>query len=170
MDVGAMNRGAGGAGFVPCQPMAWSKVRLGWIAPLMVRQDTTVEIMATHVAGAFPKAVKVPISSHEYFLLENREAHYDGEGLPTGVRFSDDSTGVWLSVDHYDAFIPGSGILVWHVDEQVIEDKWADNRINSDPLHRGIDLEEADGYEDIGNAAWVWERGEIEGGPNDPFY
>lgn len=170
MDVGAFNRGAGGAGFVPCHPMAWSKIHLGWIEPVVVRRDTTVQIVATHISTALPRAVKVPVHSHEYFLLENREAHYEGEGLPSGVRLSGDSTGVWLSVDHYDAFIPGSGILIWHVDEQVIEEKWTDNRINSDPLHRGIDLEEADGYEDIGNGRRMWEGGEIEGGPKDPFY
>lgn len=173
MDVGALNRGAGGAGFVPCHPMAWSKIRLGWIEPLVVQWDTTVQIVATHIPTVLPRAVKVPVNSHEYFLLENREAHYDGKGLPAGVQFSrPDSSGVWLSVDHYDAFIPGSGILIWHVDERVIEEKWAENRINSDPLHRGMDLEEADGGEDIGNPRDLWtpDQKKIDGEPSDPFY
>ena len=177
MDVGAMNWGAGVVGFVPSHPMAWSKATLGWIAPLVVRRDTTVHIAATHIESQLPKAVKVPVNSQEYFLLENREAHYSGEELPDGVVFSnpEDSSGVWMSVANYDAFIPGSGILIYHIDERVIEQGRETHRINADPTHRGIDLEEADGGEDIGNPHRVyadpkhtdWEG--IDGEPSDPF-
>ncbi|MFH1006809.1 MAG: FG-GAP-like repeat-containing protein, partial [Candidatus Latescibacterota bacterium] len=193
MDVGGMNyspalavRDSTGtvkdsalvAGFVPCHPMAWSKAALGWIEPLSVRRDTTVQIAATHLTSTLPKAVKVPINGHEYFLLENRQAHYSGKGLPDGVTFSNprDSSGVWLSVENYDAFIPGSGILIYHIDEGVIAQGRADNSINADPMHRGIDLEEADGGEDIGNPNRVyadWEHPDwegIDGESGDAFY
>ena len=194
MDVGDMNASAALAvqdstgaaqgdsslvvGFVPCHPMAWSKVTLGWIEPLVVRRDTTVRIAAAHITSGLPKVVKVPLNAREYFLVENREAHYSGAGLPDGVTFSnpEDSSGVWMSVANYDAFIPGSGIFIYHIDEQVIEQGRAANRINADPMHRGIDLEEADGGEDIGNphrvyADWGepdWEG--IDGEPGDAFF
>ncbi len=44
----------------------------------------------------------------------------------------------------------GGGILVWHIDEDVIANGLADNSVNADPSHRGVDLEEADGAQDIG--------------------
>ncbi len=194
MDVGDMNasavlavRDSAGAargdssmvaGFVPCHPMAWSKVTLGWLEPLVVRRDTTMQIAAAHIISALPKVVQVPLNAREYFLLENREAHYSGKGLPDGVTFSNpaDSSGVWMAVANYDAFIPGSGIFIYHIDEQVIEQGRATNRINAEPMHRGIDLEEADGGEDIGNphrvyADWGhpdWEG--IDGEPGDAFF
>jgi len=177
--TGAVQDSSAVVGFVPCHPMAWSKVALGWITPLVVRRDTTVHLAATYIQGSgFPKVVKVPVNSQEYFLLENREGHYSGEGLPDGVVFSnpEDSLGVWMSVANYDAFIPGSGILIYHIDERVIEEERTTHRINADPMHRGIDLEEADGGEDIGNPHRVyadWEHQDwegIDGESSDPFY
>lgn len=42
------------------------------------------------------------------------------------------------------------GILIWHIDESVINQQLQNGSVNSDPLRRGIDLEEADGAQDIG--------------------
>ena len=61
-----------------------------------------------------------------------------------------DTSGVWLSVEHYDAYIPGSGILVWHINDDIIARKRYENAINNDLYRRGIDLLEADGIQDIG--------------------
>jgi hypothetical protein len=72
-------------------------------------------------------------------------------------------------VEDYDAFIPGSGVLIWHIDDGVIEAHAADGAINNRPERQGIALEEADGYRDIGNP--VFERlRQIEGSPDDPFF
>jgi len=174
MDTGAMNFGAGVMGYLPPHPIAWCKAKLGWIEPLTVTRDTTVGIAATDIAGAFPRAVKVPVNSHEYFLLENRQSRYGPDEMPR-VTFSDpeDSSGVWLSADSYDSLLPGSGILIWHVDEEVIEANLASNSVNNDPFHRGIDLEEADGYDDIGNTTYGMfhpRADKINGAPSDPFY
>ncbi|HID96172.1 MAG TPA: T9SS type A sorting domain-containing protein [Candidatus Latescibacteria bacterium] len=173
MDTGSMSIGPGELmGFVPTHPIAWSKVQLGWIQPVEVMRDTTLRIVATDVDSDLPKAVKIPINSSEYFLLENRQVRYTQDQMPE-VEFSiGDSAGVWLSVDHYDSFIPGSGILIWHIDESLIHDKWTTGQINDDPLHRGVDLEEADGYEDIGNYYTISSPrvDQINGSPDDPFY
>lgn len=63
----------------------------------------------------------------------------------------------------WDFFLPGygttnpplngSGILIWHIDEKVIAEKFTPNfdlnRVNSNPQHKGVDLEEADGYQHL---------------------
>ena len=193
MDIGANNLGFvfGDSlqvvvGFVPSHPMAWSKARLGWIEPVVVRRDTTIAIVATDRRATLPKAVRIPITPTEYFLLENRQQR-GNRGLPEGaderyanadvvwidagdVEFSgDNNTGVWLGVPEQDAFVPGSGILIWHVDEGRIADRILDGSINNDPVRPGIVLEEADGYRDIGNP--VFDRlSEIEGSVHDPFF
>ena len=188
-------------GFLPPHLMAWSKARLGWIEPLTVRRDTTVKIVASdRMAGDLPKAVRVPISDREYFLLENRQqrGHF---GVPAGVdppfegfddilwlaedeiTFSHTITaaeateapelegrgaGVWRSVGEYDAFIPGSGILIWHVDEGVIEAQ-LETGVNNDRARPGIALEEADGFHHIGNL--FFDRQHLaEGTPDDAFF
>ena len=172
-------------GFVAPHPMAWSKIRLGWIEPLEVVRDTVVSVLATDRAGALPKAIRIPIDDTEYFLLENRQRR-GRQGAPVGlevvgadadeiswieetqVDFSGGDWGVWLGVDEYDAFIPGSGLLIWHVDEQVIAER-PEGGMNNDPVLQGIALEEADGYRDIGRP--VFERlRQIEGHQDDPFY
>lgn len=42
------------------------------------------------------------------------------------------------------------GILIWHIDESVINSTLSSDRVNADPERRGIALEEADGAQDIG--------------------
>ncbi|MCC7265397.1 MAG: VCBS repeat-containing protein [Candidatus Latescibacteria bacterium] len=169
-------------GFAPPHPEAWSKARLGWISPLEVRRDTTVAVVATDRSSQLPKALRIPLAGGEYLLLENRQQR-GHRGLPEGVRapYQDDETvwldssqfqveeGVWTSMDEYDAFVPGSGILIWHVDERVIAEKGPAGTLNDDPIEPGIFLHEADGHRDIGNP--VFERiDQIEGSPQDPFY
>jgi hypothetical protein len=60
--------------------------------------------------------------------------------------------GVIVAVDGYDFGLPGSGILIWHVDDEVVRAGLAGNRVNANPNHRGVDLEEADGAQDIGQS------------------
>ena len=46
--------------------------------------------------------------------------------------------------------LPESGLLIWHIDESIINGGLDTYSINSDISNRGIDLEEADGAQDIG--------------------
>lgn len=97
--------------------------------------------------------------------------------FPNEAKFSD-STGVLLDIDNPDRGLPGgltiargdttlpggrtysagdtiwysTGPLIWHIDENIIAQNRAGNRVNADPEHRGVDLEEADGSQDIGAA------------------
>jgi len=45
----------------------------------------------------------------------------------------------------------GSGVYIWHIDEGVIRDNFAfaGNYFNADPAHKAVDLEEADGIQDL---------------------
>jgi M6 family metalloprotease-like protein len=164
---GMMDQGSGNVnGLVPAMPDAWSRAFMGWETPLAVvpggRGDTVRVARFGHRSA--PQIVKFPITSREYYLMENRDAdadsvHYvdlrDRNGLSLKV-FEDGSLvsergfRVAVRASHYDYGIPGSGILLWHIDENVIARGLADNTVNGASEHRGVDLVEADGAQDIG--------------------
>lgn len=58
-------------------------------------------------------------SDNEFFLLENRQ-----------------QTG-------WDTYIPGHGMLIWHIDYDRAD--FNNNRVNNDPYHQRVDIEEAAG-------------------------
>ena len=102
------------AGSEPAHPCAWSKIELGWVVPFEVLTPLVAEdIPQVETSGAI---YKLPIADtpagEEYFLIENRQR----------VGF--------------DSALPGSGLLIWHVDESVDS--------NDNQFHRRVDLEEAD--------------------------
>lgn len=57
-------------------------------------------------------------SPNEFFLFENRQQQ------------------------GYDSFLPGHGLLIWHIDFD--SDIWEKNTVNNDPDHQRVDLIEAD--------------------------
>ena len=46
-----------------------------------------------------------------------------------------------------NGFHDPSGLLIWHIDENIIEANFATNTINANPRHRGVALKEADGVQ-----------------------
>ena len=71
--------------------------------------------------------------------------------------------GVVIDVDEYDWAVPGFedeqlltdpfvdlGLVIWHIDESIINAKILENKINADQNNRGIKIVEADGIVDIG--------------------
>ncbi len=167
-------------GVFPPEPSAWEKQYLGWINPIVVNSDGTYTTRAASLDWNGNSSVyKVLISEKEYFLIENRnrDAYKNGEKVvfvSRGVRdsvtfnqdvdgFSNDGVGLLkgniVDVDELDWSLPGlkndtanyqGGILVWHIDENVIDAKFASNTINTDIHHRGVDVIEAKGSQDIG--------------------
>ncbi|RMF60712.1 MAG: T9SS C-terminal target domain-containing protein, partial [Calditrichaeota bacterium] len=124
-------------------------------------------VVAAPQAGHSTKIYKVPINAREYFLIENRNRDFnndnvafarDGNGVRVEFVWDDNGQqlraegpiGVITQVSEYDFGLPGSGILIWHIDDNVIAANLASNRVNADPEHRGVDLEEADGAQDLG--------------------
>ncbi len=89
------------------------------------------------------------------------EQHYaNGQEDFNGVNVDAFAGGVVLDADNFDWALPGGldednnaldgGLLIWHIDERVIADQLASNRVNADPNRRGVDLEEADSGQDLG--------------------
>ncbi len=93
--------------------------------------------------------------------------------------------GVIIDVSHFDFSLPGGrttlstdgqqleknlngGILIWHIDENVIRNGIFANNINNNPVHRGVDLKEADGAQDIGRPVSTgFFQNEVNGSPFD---
>ena len=172
---GLMDQGSGNFfGLIPAEPSAWSKVFLGWDTPIEVVSGTNLEVAASQARNQ-NKIYKVPINSHEYFLIENRDRDLNKDSLAVGltgdggrVEFRWDSNGqevllerpgVVTQVSEYDFGIPNTGILIWHIDDRIIAANLAANRVNADPLNRGVDLEEADGAQDIGQVYGILDPG-----------
>ncbi len=160
-----MDQGSGNfQGMLPAEPNAWEKVYMGWEKPIVVRSGEQFQVAAAREQLSPNRVYKIPISDDEYFLIENRQRDVNGDKVAVGydqhgnrVEFkdpgqlvSDAVIGVVVRVDEYDFGLPGSGILIWHIDESVIREKLPENRINTDFFHRGVDLEEADAAQDIG--------------------
>ncbi len=167
-------------GIFPPEPSAWEKQYLGWVNPVIVNADGNYTSLAASIDFNGNQSVyKVLISGKEYFLLENRnrDANNNGEtirfvrnGIADSIHFTQDVAGfnsdeIWrlsgsiTDVEELDWSIPGlkndtanyqGGIVIWHIDENVIDANIASNSINNDIHHRGVDVEEAKGSQDIG--------------------
>jgi len=100
------------AGSSPAHMSAWSLMRLGWVTPT----DVTTSLVGTSIDAVETSGkvfrLSIPGSIQEYFLIENRQ--------PLG----------------FDAGLPGSGLLIWHVDDSQTS--------NDQDTHRLVDLLEAD--------------------------
>ncbi|MDP3582123.1 MAG: hypothetical protein Q8S39_09320, partial [Ignavibacteria bacterium] len=160
-------------GMFPPEPSPWEKMYLGWEEPKEISlAGGRVNIAAREIAStADTTLLKVPISSKEYYLVENRQQDAKKDDLILTVKKDtliytktirkdtsglfnfqpeDIKGGVVIDVDEFDAAVPGNGIVVWHIDENVIKAKIGENKINSDLMNKGVDVEEADGIQDIG--------------------
>lgn len=167
-------------GVSPAEPSAWEKYYLGWVDPIVINANGTYTTKAATLdVNGNESVYKVLISGKEYFLIENRnrDAYGNGQtvkfitnGVLDSINFQNDVNGfnnaeIWklkgsiVDVDELDWGVPGikndtanfqGGILVWHIDENVIEAKISSNTINNDIDHKGVDVEEAKGSQDIG--------------------
>ena len=133
---GLMARGGfGGDSYSPELPAhlsAWAKERLGWLTPRTV--DSPGSYVLTPVETN-PDAIKLQLRDHPtnpYYLLEVRSR--------TG----------------FDRNLPGPGLLVWRIDQGVV-DAWNEDRLanlggaslNDEDTHKGVVLIEADGRNDL---------------------
>ena len=159
-----MDRGFGNFyGAIPGELDAWSRSYKGWITPVEAAAgDLSVAVRGFAGAGS-AEAYRVPITTSEYFLLECRNRDPENDSVAIGydregrrMVFKEDYTvdydpgfRVPVRIDNLDFDSPGSGILIWHVDES-LEPLIAEGRFNSVDERRGLDLEEADGAQDIG--------------------
>ena len=92
MSIGMWN----GGGAHPSDFDAWSKVQLGFVEPTVITvEGDSLVLPPVETEGVVYKLHTDAMGDQEYFLLENRQPL------------------------HNDAWLPGSGMLVWHVDEAV---------------------------------------------------
>lgn len=101
------------AGSSPAQMLGWSKARAGFIDITDASSVSTVSLQSASVSEDVKRLWIDPYRHFEYFLLENRQQ--------TGL----------------DVALPGSGLLITHVDERRIDDA------NDDPAHKLVDIEES---------------------------
>ncbi|MDP3115428.1 MAG: T9SS type A sorting domain-containing protein [Candidatus Cloacimonadaceae bacterium] len=135
-----------------------------------------------------PQILKLPLSADEYVLIENRNVDPDGDG-GTAVFGTLDSRVILYPTPmgdpnnnpsyEYDYLLPsfqkadgsaiGGGILVWHINNDVIlnqgvvlsDGSWVsnfdNNSVNRSYNNRGVKIIEADALPDIGNEwSWYW--------------
>lgn len=120
MDYGPYNNN----GRTPPNYSSFERYALGWIKPRSLRyqeDDYTLPVLAdsgiAYKIECFDKEGEV--NPNEFFLLEARP-----------------QTG-------FDAYLPGHGMLVWHVDYNATV--WANNTVNNSVSHQYVDLVEANG-------------------------
>jgi M6 family metalloprotease-like protein len=121
--AGGSWNGRTGMGDSAARPDAWCMTQLGWVAPITLVRPLAPTAIPTVGSSSSGTVYKVypngATSGSEYFLFENRQK--------TGT----------------DSYLPGSGLLVWHVDETQLLNG------NDDVAHKLVDLEEADGLNDL---------------------
>ena len=121
----------------PAHMEAHSKAFLGWIDVVTITADTTLTIEPIIESGTAYR-INVGHVSNEYFLLENRQQLGS------------------------DSFLNGTGLLIFHVDSTRFATRKNSNSVNSVANHKGLDLEEADGLNQLdtpnnrGDAGDAW--------------
>lgn len=165
-------------GFIPPWPSAWVRAFYGWdeVTIADVDNDSTYAIPAVHTDSTRPRIILVPLNKSEYYLIENRQRNLAPDSVDSPFNYDTDEEhnikhidpfdrvnldkvvvdvsggerNVIKKVRNYDVGIPASGVLVWHIDDDLINNRLEYNMVNADSLYRGVNLVEADGITDLG--------------------
>lgn len=99
---------------------AFERAELAWLDydTLTVATDTVTLIPDLAVSNRALR-LNVPGKDNEFFVMENRQQN------------------------GFDAYLPGCGMLVWHIDQD--EEAWENNTVNTNASHQRIVIVEADG-------------------------
>lgn len=172
-------------GQIPSMHDAFHRDLFGWEDAITVTQDTTVALYASEFdtllnpdweAGKRPTLIKIPIRDKEYFLIENRQADVQGikvDSLDTVTVDVEDGVPIWVDRGEYDAFQPGSGMIIWHVDEDVVDLYGPSNLLNVwTPFgqHNAVKMMEADGIPDYEILFATTGSSATQGTAFDPFF
>lgn len=103
-------------GCTPPLYSAFERYALGWGEPVEIDgpMNATLPSIGSNIFGIIKTS-----KDNEYFLFENRQQ------------------------ESWDTYIPGHGMLVWHVDYN--SSVWTSNTVNNSASHQYVDIEEADG-------------------------
>ncbi len=134
-----------------------------------IYNDTTglrIKFLGSNEDTSF-KFFKIPLNSHEYFLVENRFAYVSKDTISdrldsNGFRVWKD--GVLVKIEDYDISLPcpldSGGLAIYHIDEKIIANDSGYNMINNGQI-LGVDMEEADRVQDFElyfNEVVDWEK------------
>jgi M6 family metalloprotease-like protein len=130
-----MGTGAWGCGFStdparPCHMGAWTKAMMGWVQVEELSGGVdhgTVVLEPVTTAGRVVK-VSARDGTRNHLLLENRQ------------RIGSQS------------FLFEPGLLVWQVDQDLVDTRWTSNTLNSVPSRLGVRIRAADGRADLERA------------------
>ncbi|MBI5416810.1 M6 family metalloprotease domain-containing protein, partial [Candidatus Poribacteria bacterium] len=128
MSYGSWGRTSSDAysGQTPVSFSAWTKTYVGFSEPTTIMNQSLVLV---HADSNNHTIIKLATQNYgEYFLLENRYLTGYDAGLER-----------W-----FDTNIPTGGIAIWHIDESMLY-----NGRNNDENHKLVDLEEADGNQEL---------------------
>ncbi len=126
MDVGSYV----GDGKQPPTFSAYERNALGWMGDNLVEITGPASCRLEDLLKSNKAYLINTDNENEFFILENRQK-YD-----------------------WDTYLPGSGMLIWHIDYD--KKVWAENTANNNPNHQHIDLVEANGS--AGASSWVTRR------------
>ena len=107
-------------GYTPPFLTVYERYFFGWLEPVEIGLEAATHTL-NHIADYEGFIVRTA-KENEYFLLENRQKK------------------------GWDEYIPGHGMLIWHIDYN--ETVWEYNRVNNNPKHQYVDIEEADNRQD----------------------
>lgn len=108
-----------GSGDTPCLPSAWCRALLGWASVITVTANRNAIPLAAASQNATILRINIPDISNEYFLVECR------------------------ANSGFDAYLPGGGLLIWHIDET--RGNLNQNDLETRPGKKRVTLEEAHG-------------------------
>lgn len=151
-------------GVLPCYPDPFHRALAGFDTPIVLNESAaSIPVLAAEIFEASPKIYQIQINPHEYFLIENRQTNPFQEDIALWLKDGVIAGPVNMNktlLPAYDYLLPGSGLLIWHVDETIayldyITDdltttNWNANTLQLDPYHPFLAIEEADGSRDIG--------------------
>jgi hypothetical protein len=129
----------GTLGNSPAHPGAFCISKLGFADPVNVTVDLdSALIPAIEDTGVIYRLWTNGLPGSQYFLVENRQKI------------------------KYDAALPGAGLLIWHVDENIDgnDNQWYPGHTSSG--HYEVALEQADGL-------WQLEKNTSQGNIGDPY-
>lgn len=123
----------GGQGLRPVHPSAWCKADQGWVDVENITSSRRLSIPDVKTSNRVYRLWENGTNGAEYFLLENRQrTEYDGE-------------------------LPGEGLLIWHIDDNV--------DTNTDAARYKVTLKQADGQRSLEASPWLGNQGDA----GDPY-
>lgn len=177
MDYGSNN----GFGVIPAPPSPWTKINQGWVTSsyssigsntltdnihrldiadneyflienrsnwVFPNNEVEVDIDSLRRRNKITNSSGDEVSGHFFDVLEDNL-------VSAGKMTIDENTGVITSFDSYDYGLPGSGILIWEINDTFDESEFIDG-LNNNPDNKGIQIKEADGAMDIGFECYYW--------------